>query len=177
MGRIWIANPKMSTRNERRQQWALLKRKSQNPKVLRLVKGEIKRGQATEIYRMDGGEERETMYFNISEMREWAERHCEVFAMPVDFERAERLLTSGAIDQSHMLNYTTQNDIKPIIVCRGLDGGGDQIVDGAHTFVAICLAAAKFGVSPPVPAYVLQQNQWERFIISADVAEICGIEL
>ena len=177
MTRHFDSESKMSTRNERRQQWAMLKKKSRNPEVLRLVKGEIKRGHATEIYRMDGNEEREAMYFNVSDMRDWAERHCEIFAMPVDFERAERLLTSGAIDKSHMLNHTIQKNIKPIIVCRGLDGGGDQIVDGAHTFVAMCLAAAKFDASPPVPAYVLEQDQWERFIIPADVAKICCVDL
>lgn len=145
--------------------------KLRDPILRRLVENEIRRGRGTEIYRLDADDTEGPIYFDVSTMREWAEGRCEVFALPVDFERAEKLLESGAVDQKHLRNTTIRKKMKPIIVCRGLRGG-DQIVDGAHTFVAICMGAAYTGFSFPVPAYVLLPRQWNPFVIPQRVIDI-----
>ena len=164
----------MNNRAERRRQLAEVKRKLRDPIVRRLVDDEVRRGGVTEVYRLDGSDIDEPIYFNVSAMREWADGCCEIIAMPVDFERAERLLESGAIDMDRIANHTIRNNPKPIIVCRGLRGE-DQIVDGAHTFIAICMASKYSGLPLPVPSYVLLPDQWKRFIISKHVVEMTGM--
>ena len=163
----------MSTRKERQQEKTKLKKKLRNPLVRRVLKKEVARGGGTEVYRLDDDGTGKPMFFNISDMRVWAEQHCEIFAMPVDFERAERLIESGAVEADHIQNHTLRNELKPILVCRGLLGG-DQIVDGAHRFVAACAGAAMLNINPPIPGYVLQPEEWEQFVMPRSVALACG---
>lgn len=165
----------VSTRNERRQEKTKIKKKLRNPLVRRILKDELQRGTGTEVYRLDDDGTGNPMYFNISAMREWAEKNCETFAMPVDFDRASRLIESGAVEPEHIRDHTIRTELKPIIVCQGLLDG-DQIVDGAHRFVAMCAGAAMFNISPPVPGYVLQPDEWRPFVIPASVARACGFK-
>lgn len=165
----------MNTRNERRQEHAKIKKKLRNPLVRRILKDELHRGTGTEVYRLDDDGTGKPMYFNISAMRAWADLNCETFALPVDFDRASRLIESGAVEPDHIRDHTIRNEIKPIIVCQGL-GGGDQIVDGAHRFVAMCAGSAMFNLNPPIPGYVLQPAEWKPFVIPASVANTCGFK-
>lgn len=165
----------MATRKERQQEKTRLKKKLRNPLVRRLLKSEMQRGSGTEVYRLDDDGTGNPMYFNISAMRPWAEENCEIFAMPIDFDRATRLVESGAIEPDHMMNHTIQNDLKPLLVCRGVNNA-DQIVDGAHRYVALCFGAAQFNINPPVPAYVLQPDEWRQFVLPRAVARASGIK-
>lgn len=113
------------------------------------------------------------MFFDIISMRDWAKKNLEIFGLPVDYPRAEKLITSGAIDRDHIFQYTLQRKPDPLLVCRGLLDG-DQIVDGAHRFLAFCAGAVMFGHllpdNPLFPGYVLVESQWRQFIIPNDVA-------
>lgn len=164
----------MSTRQERRRQKSALKKDLQ--RLLRqkgitdraareLLVDEIEREQGTEVYRLDDDGYGKPLYFNISAMRSWAQKHCEVFGLPMDMARAQRLAESGAVDPDHMFNHTMRREMIPILVCRNLVGA-DQIVDGAHRYVAACMGAATFGMDFPVPGYVLMPEQWSKFVIS-----------
>ncbi len=165
----------MITRNERRQEKTKIKKKLRNPLVRKILKDEIERGTETEVYRLDDDGTGNPMFFNISAMRKWAEQNCETFAMPVDFDRASRLIESGAVEPNHIRDHTIHTELKPIIVCQGLVGG-DQIVDGAHRFVAMCAGSAKFNLNPLIPCYVLQPNEWKPFVIAVSVARACGFK-
>jgi hypothetical protein len=164
----------MSTRNERRRKAAEIKKKLRNRQVRQLVLDELKNGSAgTEVYRLDDDGTGKPMFFNITAMREWAEQNLEIFMMPPDFSRAERLIESGAVDRDHIMNHTVRTKPKPMLVCRGLLGG-DQIVDGAHRFVALCMGVAMFRVEGAgLPGYVLMPDQWQKFVIPPAVARIC----
>lgn len=164
----------MSTRKERQQEKTQLKKKLRNPLVRKILQNKIARGgEGTEVYRLDDDGSGNPMFFDISSMRSWAEQNCEIFRMPIDLDRAARLVESGAVEPDHIFNHTVRNDLKPLIVCTGLVGG-DQIVDGAHRYVALCSGVVMFGLDPPVPAYVLQPDEWKPFIISNGVARVCG---
>lgn len=163
----------MSTRCERQREKTKIKKKLCNPIVRRLLKNEFDRGTGTEVYRLDDDGTGKPMFFDISSMRKWATENCETFALPIDFERASRLVKSGAVEPDHICDHTLHNDLTPIILCSGLLGG-DQIVDGAHRYVAMCAGAAMFKLNPPVPGYVLQPHEWRPFVIPNGVAQACG---
>ena len=165
---------KVSTRQERQQEKTRLKKKLRNPIVRRLLKNELERGgSGTEVYRLDDDGTGKPMFFDIYSMRNWADQNCETFALPVDFNRAARLVASGAVEPDHIRDHTIRTELKPIIVCTGLLDG-DQIVDGAHRYVAMCAGAAMFQLNPPVPAYVLHPDEWKPFVIPTSVAKVCG---
>jgi len=166
----------MSTRQERQRQKTLLRKLLQkkqiaDPVARRLLEDEIERGAGTEVYRLDDDGSGQPMYFNVTAMREWATKHCETFSWPPDMARAQRLVESGAVDPDHIRDHTIQTQMTPIIVCHGILGG-DQIVDGAHRFVAACMGAAMFGVNTPfIPGYALQPDEWKPFVIPRATAE------
>jgi hypothetical protein len=168
----------MSSRNERRHKQTKLRKglgkRVGDPAVRRIALAELKRRKPTEVYRLDDGTGK-PMFFNISEMRVWAAKNCETYAMPPDFDRAARLFESGAVEPDHIMNYTIHNRPEPIIVCRGLRNG-DQIVDGAHRFAAMCAGAAMLKLDVPIPAYVLEPHEWLPFVISDEIAKACGFE-
>lgn len=165
----------MATRQVRQRQKTLLRKAARkknvgDPVLLRILEDEVARGGGTEIYRLDDDGTGTPMYFNISAMRAWAERHCEIRALPVDFDRAERLLKSGAVDLEHIREYTVRRQLDPIIVCRDVVGA-DQIVDGAHRFVAACIGVATYKIDLPVPGYVLLPEDWCQFLVPRHTAE------
>jgi len=166
----------MSTRQERQREKTLFRKalKKQNiadPVLRKLLRDEIERGSGTEVYRLDDDGADHPMYFNVSAMRDWASKHCEIFSFPPDMDRARRLIESGAVDPSHIQNHTIQTEMTPIIICRGLRNA-DQIVDGAHRFVAACMGAAMVGMNVPfIPGYVLHPDEWKPFIIPQATAE------
>lgn len=167
----------MSTRNERRRNSAQIKKRLKNPHLRRIVLAEIQNGGAgTEVYRLDDDGTGQPMFFNITEMRKWAEVNLEPLMMPPDFPRAERIIASGAVDPDHLMNHTIMTEPKPILVCQGLLNG-DQIVDGAHRFVALCMGAAFYDVGPVgLPGYVLAPDQWRKFVIPPEVARLCKFD-
>ena len=163
----------MNTRSERRAEWKKVKQKLKNPLVRRILKDEMERGSGTEVYRLDDGGNGKPLFLNISKMKTWAKENCEVFAMPVDMDRADRLVKSGAVGEDHIFDHTIKTDLTPIIVCQGMSAG-DQIVDGAHRFVAMCLGSTIFGLEVSIPGYVLSHNEWKQFVIPNTVANQCG---
>jgi hypothetical protein len=152
----------------------MIKKKLRNPHIRQIVMGELRNGGAgTEVYRLDDDGTGRPIFFNITAMRAWAEENLEIFWMPPDLPRAQRIIESGAVDRDHMMNHTVMNEPKPILVCRGLLGG-DQIVDGAHRFVLLCVGVATFGVEGAgLPGYVLMPDQWRKFVIPPDIARHC----
>ena len=108
-------------------------------------------------------------------MKRWAAKNCETFAMPVDFDRAAELISSGAVEPDHIRDHTLRTQLTPIIVCRGILGG-DRIVDGAHRYVAMCAGAAMYKLNIAIPGFVLQPEEWKQFVIPGGVAAACGFK-
>lgn len=169
----------VSSRQERQQEKTRIKKKLKNPIVRKLLEREIQRGSGTEVYRFDGIGDEGPTYFDISEMRSWAEANSEIYRLPVDLDRAQELVTSGAVEMDHVMNHTIKNELQPILICAQL-AGGDRIVDGAHRFVAFCLGAAalmqegRAVLNVGIAGYVLQPDQWRPFVIPTSVAKVCG---
>jgi hypothetical protein len=167
----------VSSRNERRLERKKIKKQVRNPILRRLLRNELESSRGSEIYRLDDDGTGQPMYFDICAMREWAKGNLEVFAMPPDLDRARRLIESGAVEFDHIRNHTIQTDLTPILVCRhGAGPGQDQIVDGAHRFVALCMGAAMLEQMLPIPIYLLEPDQWRRFVIPRHVAEKVGMQ-
>lgn len=135
---------------------------------------------ALEVYRVDGETPEQHVYFDVFSMRDWAQAHSTVEAMDMDWERAKHLVTTSAVDRHHIAKHTVETKLRPIIVGRGAAReGNDQILDGAHTYVAIALAAVasgRAGQPVPVPAYLLQPDQWRRFVIPNHVAKVLDFD-
>lgn len=162
----------MTTRYHRRRAKRELTWKLSIQTVRDILRAELETGQPTEVYRLEQMDNGEPRYFNVSAMRPWVEANIEAGLFPLDYERAERLIETGAVDIDHLRNHTIQTELKPIIVCR--EGGGpasDQIVDGAHRFVALHMGAAMLGLGGGVPGYLLYPQDWRQFVIPAKVAE------
>jgi hypothetical protein len=152
-----------------------IRRKLRNPHVKKIVEWELRTGKPTEVYRLDDDGTGNPVFFNVSLMKEWAPDNLEIFAMPLDFDRAMDLVKTDAITPGHIEQHTIRTSIQPLIVCRGILGG-DRIIDGAHRFVAIHLGAAEFGIAPSIPAYIFQPTQWKKFVIPRLAAKICKFE-
>ena len=172
----------MTDRNERRlNKKALGKGVLNHPAVKRMKRNFRRAGRdALEVYRVDGEKPEQHVYFDVFSMREWAIAHMTVKAMEMDWERAEHLVATGAVDRDHIAQHTVQTELRPIIVGRGAAReGNDRILDGAHTYVAIALAAVasgRAGQGVPVPAYLLQPDQWRRFVIPNHIAKTLNFD-
>jgi len=167
----------VSTRYERRQKRRQIRQKLKDPRVRRIFADEIKRGGAgTETYTITSDETGERIYFNVSEMRDWARANLPVVPAPPNFDIANRLLNDGTVDPKHIAQHTLQTMPEPIIICRDVFGG-DQVVDGSHRFVAFCAGCAKFELTDQYfPAYVLERHQWLPFVIPEEVVRACGFD-
>lgn len=131
--------------------------------------------EATEVYRLDGETPNEHLYFDVFSMRKWALANAEEVGVTLDWNRAERLITSGAVDPDRIKDHTIRNTMHPVIIGRDAAGPGqDQILDGAHRYVAAALgatAAGMAGVPIPLPAYVLRPDEWRPFLIPHFIAQ------
>lgn len=167
----------MNSRNERRINRKSFGKGVLDHPVMKRIHRNLKRvgREALEVYRVDGETPDQHVYFDVFSMREWAIANVKVEAMDMDWERAEHLVTTGAVDRQHIAEHTVQTEARPIIVGRNAAReGNDQILDGAHTYVAIALAASasgRAGQPVPVPAYLLQPDQWRRFLIPSRIAK------
>lgn len=57
--------------------------------------------------------------------------------------------------------------------------GNDQILDGAHTYVAMALGATASGLAGqpvPIPAFLLEPDQWKRFVIPHHIAKALNFD-
>ena len=166
----------MISRNERRlNKKATGKGILEHPAVKRFRRNLKRVGrEALEVYRIDGDTPDQHVYFDVFSMREWSIANVEKVASPLDWDRAEQLVASGAVDREHITTHTIQNDARPIIVGRLAAGeDGDQILDGAHTYVAMAMAATasgQAGQSVPIPTYLLEPDQWRQFVIPNHIA-------
>lgn len=165
----------MSSRTDRRLQKKSLKGIADHPAMKRMERNLKKFGRAAlEVYRLDGETPDQHVYFDVYSMREWCVVNLTVLSTPIDWERAEQLVESGAVDREHIARTTIQQERRPIIVGRGAGREGDQILDGGHTYVAIALAATAAGQAGEpisVPAYLLAPEQWQRFVIPTRIAK------
>lgn len=168
----------MSSRYERRQLKKQIGRRVLDHPVMKRMKRNLREGggdAATEVYRIDGDTPDQHLYFDVYSMRKWAIANVEEVTTFLDWERAERLITSGAIDRSRISEHTIQNQMEPIIIGIGAAGSGnDQILDGGHRYVAYALAATASGFAGaplPLPAYPLTPDQWKQFLIPRFVAQ------
>ena len=105
-------------------------------------------------------------YFDIFSMGKWAAKHVERGEILLDWDRAQRLIESGAVAAERIMRHTIHREPDPIIVGRHAAGPfKDQILDGGHRYVASALSATSLGlaVQPcPVPCYMLQSSASKR---------------
>ncbi len=173
----------MSSRNERRLDKKALRKTVINHPVGKRIARNLKHAgtAATEVYRIDGDTPDQHVYFDVYSMRTWAMANLEPAVMPMDWERAEGLIKSGAVDRRRIMDHTIQHDIRPVIVGRHAAGiGNDQILDGAHTYVAMALAATASGLAGqpvPIPAFLLLPDQWRRFVIPNHIAKALNFDI
>ena len=136
---------------------------------------------ATEVYRLDGATPDEHRYFDVYSMRKWSYDNLEMVGTFLDWGRANHLIESGAVDNERIMDHTLQNPMHPIII--GVDAcgpGNDQVLDGAHRYVATALAATAAGMAGqpvPMPAYFLEPNQWPEFLIPIHIAKALKFDL
>lgn len=173
----------MSSRNERRQLKKQVGRRVLDHPVMKRMERNLREGggdAATEVYRIDGATPEQHLYFDVYSMRKWAIENVAEVTTFLDWERAERLITSGAIDRHRITEHTIHNQMEPIII--GIEAAGpknDQILDGGHRYVAYALAAtaAGFAGAPlPLPAYPLTPDQWKQFLIPRFIAQALGFD-
>ena len=164
----------MSTRQERQRQKTLLRKEMKmsgvNPARRQLRDREAGRASKTEIYRLDDDGAGKPIYFDISAMRRWAEVRGETYLVRPDGDRVRRFVESGAVELDHIRNYTIKHKMAPIIICRNI-GGADQIVDGAHRYVASWMSAQAMNMDVPVEAFVLLAHEWRGFVVPSRLAE------
>ncbi|MFV0623782.1 hypothetical protein ACBY01_07205 [Sphingomonas sp. ac-8] len=173
----------MSTRYERRKAKKSVDQRAWNhPSMRRIRRNMLASGSraATEVYRLEGKTPEDHTYFDIFSMRAWALENAQEVITPLPWDRAERLIATGAVDPNRIQDHTIRTQYHPIIIGIGAAGpGNDQILDGAHRVVALCLGAAANGMEGaplPVPAYVLQPDEWRRFLIPRFVAKALGFD-
>lgn len=173
----------MSSRNERRQLRKKVGRNIIDHPVMKRMKRNLREGggdAATEVYRIDGETPDRHLYFDVYSMRKWAVANVEEVVTVLNWERAERLIASGAIDRDRITEHTIHNQMEPIII--GIDAGGlgnDQILDGGHRYVAYALAATASGFAGaplPLPAYPLTPAQWRKFLIPNFIARALNFD-
>lgn len=142
----------------------------QHPYVKRLKRNIREAGKAaTEVYRLNGPTPDQHRYFDVYTMQKWTHEHLRPIGTFLNWDRAEYLITSGAVDPDRIRDHTIQHEMEPIIIGVGAcHNGEDQILDGAHRYVAYALSATQAGlqgVPLPLPAYVLEPGQWRQFLI------------
>ena len=115
------------------------------------------------------------MFFDITGMREWCLSNAKRVVVPPDFERCMQLVKSGAVEAEHIRNFTIHRAPEPIIICRYL-AGSDQIVDGAHRYVALCAAMHATQIFVPVPAYLLPKSKWQKFVMPEELTKFNNFE-
>lgn len=155
---------------------AIGKRILNHPVAKRMEKNIKRHGlTATEVYRLDGDTPDEARYFDVFSMREWATQNCEVVPLAYDWDRANRLLDRDAVSFDHIRDHTVKNNLSPVIIGRHAAGQGeDQMLDGAHRYIAAGVAAVAAGMEGevfPIPAYILQPDEWSQFLIPLEVAK------
>ncbi|WP_408076846.1 hypothetical protein [Sphingomonas plantiphila] len=135
---------------------------------------------ATEVYRISGSTPDKHLYFDVYSMRKWAMANVAEVTTFLDWGRAERLISSGAIDRNRITEHTIHNQMEPIIIGIGAAGpGNDQILDGGHRYVAYALGATAAGLAGaplPLPAYPLTPDQWKQFLIPRFIAQTLGFD-
>ena len=94
-------------------------------------------------------------------------------ATPPNYEVAARLVKDATVDPDYIAEHTLRTKLEPIIICRYVFGG-NQVVDGSHRFVAFCAECAMWQLSGAYfPAYVLEPDEWQQFVIPEPVARAC----
>lgn len=172
----------MTSRNDRRLHMKALRKSIINHPVAKRIARNLRQvgAAATEIYRIDGDTQDQHVYFDVYSMRTWAIKNLEPATMPMDWQRAEDLIKSGAVDRHRIIDHTVQQAARPVIVGRDAAGpGNDQILDGAHTYVAMALGATASGLGGqpvPVAAYLLEPDQWKQFVIPNHIAKALNFD-
>ena len=165
----------LSSRYERRKKRREIRSKLKDPRVRKMLGDELRRGgKGTETYTVTHADTGEQIYFNISDMREWAEANLQVVPAAPNYEVAMRLVGDETVNPDYIAEHTLQTKPKPIIICRYVFGG-DQVVDGSHRFVAFCAGCAAWNLTDVYfPAYILQPDEWQQFVIPDSVVRACG---
>ena len=125
--------------------------------------------QKSEVFRSPNLSNREVI-LDVVSMRRWAEKNLPLEMVPFNFEHIEWLMQGGTVDTSVLMNRTIIQGPKPIIICQSEVGGGDEIVDGNHTYVMAATAyhiakSEGMSVPPGTPGYTLSPEQWRKFVV------------
>lgn len=132
---------------------------------------------ATEVYRLDGDTPDQHLYFDVYSMRKWTHENMPIVGTWLNWDRADHLITSGAVDPVRISEHTIRdfNFMEPVIIGVNVRGdGNDHILDGAHRYVAMALAATSVGMQgqqTPLRSYFLEREHWEQFLIPRHVAK------
>lgn len=171
----------MDTRTRRELKRQLGSKVMQHPYMKRMKRNLKEAGKlATEVYRLDGETPDGHLYFDVYTMRKWTMAKVNVVGTFLNWERAEHLVTSGAVDPEWIRDHTISRTMEPVIIGVGAcANGSDQVLDGAHRYVAYALAATAMGLQGaplPMPAYFLEREQWRRFLIPNFIAKALGFD-
>lgn len=165
------------SRNERRLAKKAIGKGVLNHPVAKRMERNIKRygKEATEVYRLDGATPDDNLYFDVFSMREWAAVNCQIVPLAYDWDRAARLLEREAVSFEHIRDHTIKGNLRPVIIGRNAAGPGeDQMLDGAHRYIAAGAAATAAGLNGtvfPIPAYVLEPDEWRQFLVPLHIAK------
>ena len=130
--------------------------------------------EGAEIFTQEDDGTGKARYYDVFSARLWCSEYCKPVALAIDPYLALRLEESGSLDPRHLATEQFDQDVAPVIVCRKASPSGDQLIDGAHRYVAFVRELREKGLEDShacVPAYVLEPVVWKRFVIPFSVAK------
>lgn len=130
-----------------------------------------------QIYRQDDDGTGKPRYFFVARMVEFARGNLPLNFVKADPARAERMVVDGVVDAAYVIAITGKERFAPIVVCLGAEmSGGDLLVDGNHRYVALTLAKHERGLSMEIPAFLIERQDWERFIVPDELITSMGLK-
>lgn len=115
-------------------------------------------------------------YFAVAPMASFAKKHLLVSDVKADPNRAAAMIKERVVNVEHLARLTGKKGLEPIILCLGAEkNGGDLIIDGNHRYVVWTFGLKEAGRRMVVPAYLLEKELWEQFIVPADLVPQMGL--
>lgn len=115
-------------------------------------------------------------YFAVAPMVSFAKKYLTVSDVKADPNRAAAMIKERVVNVEHLARLTGKKGLEPIILCLGAEkSGGDLIIDGNHRYVVWTFGLKEAGRRMAVPAYLLEKEHWEQFIVPTHLVPRMGL--
>lgn len=130
---------------------------------------------AKQIYRQPDDGHGRPRFFYVADMVKFAQKNLPVEGIKADLEKAIGLIKAGNVNPSHLKKVEFEG-FSPLVVCMDATADGKHlIVDGNHRYVAATISMKQQGINEAVPAYLLEREQWEQFIVPPNLVPQMGL--